>query len=232
MSDTVSKEQIKSVCEEVQHLVDHWAPGQIAERDLRAGSAVLRRLLVYHELQKVWRALMGDKPFFVPANRIVVAAPQLLKFHDLLTCSEVLHNGNTIFQASAFSGKSVMTPLGDGRFRDDSRYAAKIEPAMLKLSQFCNSVCLVVEGHIVRRDWIIKYVAHSLGGTHFGDDEKKDANFRAAMHALKQFDVGDMPVSIRELLGISQALCRASCTSELLQAYASWKTSNGAVRIA
>ncbi len=193
---------------------------------------MLRRLLVHNELIKVWNTLVGTEKYIIPATFIVVDDENLLKFYQLYTCTEVRHKNGTIFIAMAHTGLPKMVPNGDGTFRDEKVYGAHIENAELSLNQFTESNCIIAEGKIINRNWVVQYVANSLGGTHFGPNSRKGHNFDSAMAKLKQFDVGEMPASVREILGIGQAICRSNSTSRLMQVYAEWKKENKNVRIA
>ncbi len=232
MANNASLEQIKSVCEEVQHLVNNWKHGEIAERDIRGGSTILRRLLVHNELHKVWNALIGNEKFALTAREILVEDESKLGFHDLYTCSEVAHQRGTIYAARAYIGQTTMTPIGDGKFRDDTNYGVRDREREFSLDEFMGSICLIAEGKLISRSWVVQYVANSLGGAHFGAPKKKDERFPIAMKKLKKFDVGEMPVSVRELLGIAQALCRSQSTDRLLAAYAVWVEEHPNIRVA
>lgn len=232
MKNPTTPEQIASVCDELHHLIDIWADGEIEERDIRAGSGILRRLLVHSELNKVWNALVGEERFLIPTTAIKIEHPELIRFYDLYTCSEVKHKGSTIFTTQAYTGKTTMTPLGNGKFRDDTPRGARIESKDLTLNQFMDSICIIAEGKQISRSWVIQYVANSLGGSHFGSKSKKGLKFDTAMAKLKQFDVGDMPASVREILGIAQAICKSDSTKILMKAYSDWRKENPKVRIA
>lgn len=232
MKNPATPEQILSVCDEVQHLIDNWADGNIEERDIRAGSVTLRRLLVHNELNKVWNALVGNDKYLIPATHIVIDHPDLLKFYQLYTCTEVRHKNGTIFTTMIHTGKSEMVPIGDGKFKDNKVYGAHIENSELTLNKFIESNCIIAEGKIITRNWVVQYVANSLGGAHFGSNSKKGPEFDAAMAKLKQFDVGEMPASVQELLGIGQAICKSESTSKLMQTYADWRKENSHIRIA
>lgn len=232
MKNPLTPEQIVSVCEEIKHLIDYWGPGEIEPREIRAGSASLRRLLVHNELQKVWNFFVEDQKFIVPAPLLVIDHPEQLKLIELYTCSEVRQKNMTISTVMASRGKTMMVPTGDGKFRDETVRGAHIERTNLSLGQFIESVCIIAEGKPITRNWVVQYVANSLGGAHFGERSKKGPAFDNAMAKLKQFDVGEMPASVQELLGIGQALCKADSTKVLMEAYSGWKSKNPNVRIA
>ncbi len=232
MKIPASPEQIVSVCEEVKHLIDNWESGQVEPREIRAGSASLRRLLVHNELQKVWNFFVGDKKFMIPAPFLVTDYPDLLKLIELYTCSEVQQKNMTISTVMVFLGKLKMVPTGDGKFRDETVRGAHIERADLPLSRFIESVCIIAEGKPITRNWVVQYVANSLGGAHFGERSRKGPVFENAMAKLKQFDVGEMPATVQELLGIAQALCKADSTRLLMEAYSEWRAKNPNIRIA
>ena len=232
MKNPAPPEQIVSVCDEIQYILDSWPEGQLEEREIRAGSAIFRRLLVHSELNKVWNTLIGAQKFIIPTAVIEIDAPELLKFYDLYTCTEAKHKGATIYSVQAYTGKTTMTPLGDGQFRDDTERGVHIETKKLSLSQYMDSNCIIAGGKIISRNWVVQYVANTLGGAHFGAKSKKKPGFDGAMAKLKQFDVGQMPVSVRELLGIGQAICRAESTKVLMSAYSGWRKKNPDIRIA
>lgn len=125
-----------------------------------------------------------------------------------------------------------MTPIGDGRFKDETIHGARIEQSDFTLKQFMDSTCMIAGGREISRNWIVQYVANSLGGTHFGFESKKGPEFDAVMTSLRPFDVGEMPASVREILGIGQAICKAKSTALLMSAFASWRAKNPHVRIA
>lgn len=232
MANPATPEQIVSVCDEVQHLIDDWAPGNLSERQIRAGSGSLRRLLVYNELHKVWNTLIGKEKFIIPASVLVIDDESLQKYFDLYTCSEVMHQGKTIYTTVVYTGKTKMTPIGDGKFKDEIVYGIHTEEVELSLNQYMQSICIIAGGKAITRNWVVQYVANSLGGSHFGPSSKKSQKFISAMERLKQFDVGAMPASVRELLGIGQAMCRADATNTLMTAYTEWTKKNPNIRIA
>jgi hypothetical protein len=232
VKNPTTPEQIVSVCDEVQHLLNTWADGNLEQRDIRAGSNSMRRLLVHNELNKVWNALVGAEKFLIPTAFLKIDHPELVRLYDLYTCSEAKHKGSTIGLAMVYRGKSIMTPMGDGRFKDETKHGVHVESAELSLNQFLDSICMIAEGLEINRNWIVQYVANSLGGAHFGPESKKGPKFDAAMAKLKQFDVGEMPASVRELLAIGEAICRSKSTAILMSAYESWRKDNSSVRIA
>lgn len=232
MPKEAEPQQIKSVCEEVQYLLDHWADGELSTRDIRAGSTTFRRLFVHDELHLVWRTLISDAQFVIPANEILVTDEQQLSLMDLYTCSLVKFNRNEISRLLAFTGKTKMTPVGDGIFRDRTNYGVDTRLKNFSLNDFKNSSCIIAEGSLITRNWVIQYVANSLGGAHFGPPKKKKHEFKVAMAKLQKFDTGELPAVVRELLGIGQALCNSDSTRTLMAAYHQWSKENPNIRIA
>lgn len=210
--------QIKSVCEEIQHLEKKWASADMSQRDLRAESTILRRLLVNDELQQVWTSLMGKIPFYLTGNIIDISDDSTLKNVDLYTCSEAKQPGMTISHVSVKLG-----PL-------DKESSVKTVQAKLKLGQYISSKCIIAEGVPISRNWLIQYVSNSLGGAHFGKS-KKGPEFDLAMKKLAKFDVGNYPACLNELLAIGQTICDSESTSQLMSKYNEWVLENPNVRI-
>lgn len=211
-------QQIKSICEEIKHLQGKWASGDLSQRDLRAESTILRRLLIYGELQQVWFCLMGKIPFYLDGNKIEIVDETRLKTIDLYTCSDVTLPGQSV--------SHVSVKLGDL----NEEYCVKTVQERFKLKNYELSTCIIAEGIPINRSMVIQYVANSLGGSHWGKS-KKGPDFDLAMKKLSKFDITDYPACLTELAAIGQAICKSECTDQLMAEYENWLIKNPNVRI-
>jgi len=182
----------------------------------------------------VWNAIGPDNERFrVTANELVVTNEEKLVNNELRTCSLGSFKGTAYGYVCEFSGKTNMVRQDDGTFRDETDYGVDIVARKFTLDQYCKSNCIVVKGILVQRNWVIEHVANSLGAAHFGSSNKKKYKSREkAMNALRAYDLGEIPASIRECLAISQELIGSDSTNELMSRYAHWKKDNPNVRIA
>lgn len=224
----------KSVCEDLIYIAKFWKSGNLEARDIRSQSNLLRRLLVHSELHKVWVRLIGKEPMIIPCKEITVTDESRLKIVDFFTCTEVTTPTGTTFEVGMVYGlpETKMRPDGKLEIVRMPDNGLRVTDSNLTIHEYLKSIAIVAEGLPINRNQIIQYVANSLGGAHFGmQNSAKSDDFKLAMKKLKKFDVGELPASLHELLGMAQALCNAPSTARLLSQYQVWQAQNPGVRI-
>ena len=111
-----------------------------------------------------------------------------------------------------FIGKKAMTPdellqLGGGAMPAEE---------LLGLRAFVESPCMVIEGAVVIRRVLIKYVSNKLGGAHFDRTRgfsQEEIAFRRLDSVGSTLRLADKNAIYFELLSIGQALARERMTS-------------------
>lgn len=149
---------VKTVREDLEYLITEWTQ-DIDEKSLRISSGILRRLLLEDALGRAWRLAGFEKE------------PSIKAFG--LGCLLSSEGPSTISFAQAGGAKVRGCQISSITQRKRPRSFNKLKgppyipaPVQYSLNQFIESVCMVIEGQIVRRREVIKYVANKLGGVH------------------------------------------------------------------
>lgn len=177
----MSPDQIKYIAEDLEYLRDAWKP-DIAEPDIRRGSAVLRRLLVEFAYTQAWKAAGFDKQPKVIAvdldsifegvedSDIVCSLAWGANFRGLYMATPCVNKGS-----SAMGNASP--PMRENGFPGEREFY---------LSEFVESPSGLASGTKVNRREVIKYVANVKGGVHLSS--KRRTEEKALIKKLEKFE--------------------------------------------
>lgn len=211
----MDRESLIYVKEDLEYLRTGWGP-EIADPDIRRGSAVLRRLLVEGVYGQAWRAVGFERQPTVIAvdldqiigephrNAVVCAMAWGAHFRGFYMASPCINEGS---QALG-SASSPIRPNGYPGER------------VFTLSEFVEGTSGIAGRLQVSRREIIKYVANVKGGVHLGQKTKsaekelvkKIAKFERALNVHTADGILVEVVSIAQAIGMSDdaaKLCAA-----------------------
>jgi len=195
-------ELIRIVASDLTFLLEEWDE-EVDDDSLRRSSPVLRRLLVDNELQRAWKASGFEReprvetstlaPILtrVPKEKIIFAGAGGAKYAGAELRGALIAN-------YAMSGEEVGQHHGDG-----------VPSETMGLRSFIEAPCVVVEGRLVPRRVLIKFVANKLGGAHYDPKRQKtdeETLFRRLDRALREVQLLGKPAVYFELLAMGQAL--------------------------
>ena len=63
MPHTLDNAQPKNVLNDIAFIQEEWSGGNVSEQTLRRNATLLRRFIVYKELLRVWRVIVGKERF-------------------------------------------------------------------------------------------------------------------------------------------------------------------------
>lgn len=179
--NSMSPEQIKYIAEDLEYLRDGWGP-DIAEPDIRRGSAALRRLLVESAYTQAWKSAGFDKQPRVIAvdlesildgvaeKDIVCAIAWGANFRGLYMATPLVNRGSSAMG-------SASPPIRENGFPGEREFY---------LSEFVESPSGMATGTTVNRREVIKYVANVKGGVHLSS--KRRTEEKALIKKLEKFE--------------------------------------------
>lgn len=205
-------ELVRTVAEDLRHLQEDWGR-TVGEDRLRRDSTTLRRLLLYGDLQRAWKALGFPKE------------PQIKTF----TLDHALEDQpvEKIWLAAAggarreFGSVQGVVLSGGASTPDEMKKRAARGPSMrlMGLTEFRDARCLVINGRAIPRRLVVTYVANKLGGAHFDPQRAGKADemlFRRLDAVTKQHQIMDQNPVYSELLAAGQAIADAEDVKRLL----------------
>jgi hypothetical protein len=160
-------EDAKTVADDIEYL-GTWDP-DIAEGEIRRGSAVLRRLLIEDAYGQAWRYVGKERqPKLIAVDLSPFTQPDILSQVKYAIALGANFRGAKM--ACALVGKGS-TPLGGlgAPIREDG-YPGERE---FSLSEFLTSPSGIVDGKVFSRSDVIKYIANVRGGVHLGRSARR-----------------------------------------------------------
>lgn len=149
---------LKTVADDLKYLVNEWDQ-EIDDSSLSRCSAVLRRLLVEDGFAKAWNAMGLNKQ---PKVRTY-------NYEELMLDGESVDKitlaiaGGAKYRGSIIHGFRV---LNYAKENDGANKAEKQLPSTLtmSLSQYINSICIIIDGASITRGELIRYLSDKLDG--------------------------------------------------------------------
>ena len=194
---------VQTVKEDLEYLIKEWTQ-DIDDQSLRRSSGTLRRLLVEDALGKAWR-ITGFKK-----------EPLIKSFGlgDLISSVGLYRITFAQAGGAKLKGVQVATLFEIKGPQTYNKHCDTI-PIEYRLSQFVESICMVIDGQSIRRREIINYVSNKLGGVH--TDTQRDMsktsrkNQKEKVYILldsifKSWVIIDKNAVFYELLSIGQSL--------------------------
>jgi hypothetical protein len=201
-------DDLKIVAEDLEYLSE-WG-GEISEREIRHGSAVLRRLLVEDVYGTAWRAIGKLKqPKLIAVSLDTLATPNDLTKIEFALAAGAEFRG--IYMACMLMNKGH-EPIGElgPPLREDG-YPGDHE---FTFSEYLASISGVVGGKTFNRREVIKYIANVKGGVHLSAKERKvEEKLIARLGKIeKMMIINTTDGLLVELVAIGQALGRSDDT--------------------
>lgn len=164
------------VWEDLDFLFREWNQ-DIDDASLRRASPVLRSLLIEGQLGKVAHACGRDLRIMAPAiNKFLSEAG--LKQNAYFQAGGARYKGIEVQAVSmvqrALSEREIKT-----NYERDRKVIGKSYP--VKLGAFLRQPSFVVDGVIIYRDEVIKYISNKLGGAHYDESRKTTATGRVTL---------------------------------------------------
>jgi hypothetical protein len=160
------KELDITIYEDIGHLSQLWKTSETKNSDIRNSVHILRRLLIYGDLQKS----ASSRKF-----ELVIDAPDLKAFIKAARYGLI-----EFYQAG---GANVLGVYASGSMvsKGDSHRLGRImrehhpdQVVQLNIKSFLRQQCFSFKGEAVSREDVIKYVANKAGNAHF-DRKGRDA---------------------------------------------------------
>lgn len=201
--------ELAVVLSDLNFLYDEWDQ-DVDDDSLRRSSPVLRRFLVERQLLRAWRKaeFQGEPEVVAPA------LTKHLKIIPLNTVRFATAGGahyKTMTIASVFESDAALT-------EEQIKADYELGPPEINqtLTEFADSPSIIVEGTIIKRSEVIKYVSNKLGGAHY--DEERDQTYQRLLdYAHRSYNVGGKSAVYFELLSIGQTLVKSPDIQRLRQ---------------
>jgi len=207
---------LKVVASDLKYLGEEWDQ-DIDDDSLRRSSNVLRMLLVDGKLLEVWRSAgFDDQPQIVAPTLEEHLKRFRLEDIQLAQAGGAEFKGITV--AAIFT---LSTSLNQEQIKELYALGPRVHTASYKLADFIESPCIIVEGIIITRRELVKYVANKLGGAHI--DQRRDISkpqerkFVYLDKIRETMQVAGKPAIYYELLSIGQSLVRSDDIKRLRQ---------------
>ena len=206
---------IATVAEDLEWLSSTWGP-DISEPDIRRGSAVLRRLLVEGAYGQAWRGIGFAAQ---PKLRAVDLDFELSKH----TIDKVYYAfaGGAEFRGGFWAGV-VCIEVSNSDSSRSGQPASKDGPEEKDyyLSDFLSSSSACVDGLLISRREVIKYIANVRGGVHVNPKKREEqkALIRKAELIENRLSLHHTDPMLYETVAIAQALGNSEDSKQLISA--------------
>ena len=201
MKHLASKQLLQVMFEDLEYLINDWPTGIMNDGEIRRSSAMLRRFCVYDDLIKVWVTIMGQTPYLLNGDYFEVDFKRL-KEVDFATCCKATNLNGTIFSVQVFN-----------KIQNDKPPISIIAGENIKLKRFLNQTSLIVNGNLINRHDLIKFVCNKMGGAHFDDNYINLSD--QVINLLNDYFIGERPAIIQTMLSIGQAIANSNSTKLL-----------------
>lgn len=148
-----------TIIEDIELLGNLWQRDNVTNSELRNSSHILRRLLIYQDLQKCANPRKHELRIETPNNKILITAAR----NKVL---EFFQSGGTTILGVWFRASTV----AKGNDEKLSRLFKGFNPEDkidLKLTSFLKQPVFYLDNSFISRADVIKYVANKAGGPHF-----------------------------------------------------------------
>ena len=205
-------DELKIVSDDLEYLAS-WGP-DITDREIRQGSAILRRLIVEDVYGHAWRSIGKAKQ---PKLIAVDIEPNITS----VSLSEIVYalalgaQYRGLFIASMMTSTSQNFNNNLSLPQREDGYPGERE---FTLSDYRESISGVSEGEIFKRREVIKYLANVKGGVHLSQKvQKNDKDMMRRMKRIeKRIMIHKSDGLFVELVAIGQALGRSIDAKEFI----------------
>lgn len=169
-------ELARIVAEDIDFLTREWNQ-DIDDASLRRASPILRSLLVEGKLGKVAHDCGSNLRIMAPAiNRVLTEAE--LKENAYFQAGGAKYKGMEV-QAMSMVNRALSEKEIKANYERYKKVIGKSYP--VKLGVFLRQPSFVVDGVLIYRDEVIKYVSNKLGGAHYDDSRNTGAKGEAPL---------------------------------------------------
>ena len=209
-------ELARVVAEDLEYLFAEWNQ-DIDDASLRRNSLVLRKLLIEGLLSRVAHEVDKQVLVMTPAiGRLITDAE--LRECRFFQAGGALYKG-TIVQSISMISRAKTEAEIKASYERSKESIEKDYP--VKLNVFLKQTSLVVDGVLINREVVIKYVANKLGGAHY-DKSREDTKAGSLEQKYELLDKvrSDVNVAYKnaiyyELLSIGQRLVNSQDICQL-----------------
>lgn len=206
------KELLEIVASDLQFIKEVWGD-EVDDHTIRRSSTILRRLLVENDLHQAWKISGFSGQATIVASTlepITVVIP----FHRIKFASA----GGASYKGVQLRGMLLLDfalsdqlakRLGEG----------PVPNKKFQLLEFIEDASVIVEGELVKRRQLIKFVANKLGGAHFDPSRsrrKEDRLFGLLEQVASSVELLEKPAIYFEMLSIGQSISQAEDISRLV----------------
>lgn len=203
-------ELVRVVAEDLEFLFAEWNQ-DIDDASLRRSSPVFRSLLVEGLLGRVAHAAGREVRVMAPAIGRVTTEVELREC-KFFQAGGALHNGMIVQYMSMIPRAKTAAEI-KASYERSTAVMGKSYP--VKLGTYLKQTSLVVDGVLINREEVIKYVANKLGGAHYdssreGPKSQGDVSLEQKYSLLDEvrngISVADRNAIYYELLSIGQCV--------------------------
>lgn len=170
-------ELARVVAEDLDFLSREWNQ-DIDDASLRRASPILRSLLIEGKLGKIAHDCEKSLRIMAPAiNRVITETE--LKEKVYFQAGGAKYKGMEV-QAISIVNRALSENEIKANYERDKKAIGKSYP--VKLGVFLRQPSFVVDGILIYREEVIKYVSNKLGGAHYDDARETDAKGEAALN--------------------------------------------------
>ena len=213
---------MRIVAADLRHISTEWNT-DVNDDSLRRDCVILHRLLVEGNLGKAWRAVGFEKEPKILAPVLETIGDR--KRADFIQAGGARYGGIEIRDLEVHFDNSLPNEYAKRGpvlyVKKEASHKRARKP--LRLSQFLDDTCMIIEGiELSRRDLII-YVSNTLGGKHmewereFKEQPKRAAKFGALDSVFKKMETADKESIYYELLSVGQALAASRDIHKLIK---------------
>lgn len=163
---TPDKELDITIYEDIAHLAKLWDTSETNNADIRNSVHILRRLLIYGDLQKS----ANSRKF-----ELVIDAPDLKPYIKAARYGLVeFYQSGGVNVLGVYVAGSMISKGHSHRLRRIMKEHHPDQVVQLNIQSFLRQQCFSFKGEFVTREDVIKYVANKAGSAHF-DRKGRDA---------------------------------------------------------
>ncbi len=158
-----------TVYEDIRHLSKLWQRDDVSNSDIRNSSHILRRLLIYNDLQKSANHRKLKLMIEAPNNQALIKG-------TTNNALEFFQSGGTTVLGVWLRASTVSKGSNEklNEIFKDFNPDEKIE---LNITSFLRQPVFSFKGQLIARADVIKYVANKAGGPHF-DNKRENKKIR------------------------------------------------------
>ncbi|HWR43066.1 hypothetical protein [Sporomusa sp.] len=213
--NTEELNSIKSVAQDLTYLVNEWDQ-EIDDRSVNQCSAVLKRLLVENQYGKAWNVLGINRQ---PKIRTYNFEELMLDGESVDTITLAIAGGAK-YRGSVIRGFRVLNYAKEKERSSDDQKKLPVNLAM-SLSQYLNSVCIIIDGASVTRGELISYLADKCTcepvDTELTAPTSPDSKLRKLDLFFNSLTTGDKCGLYYELVCTGQCIAGTRDTAKLLK---------------